>query len=331
MTVHERLDLDRAGVDLLRFIDILEVAALFEHLCARSRNVHQRDRALCGLLLAVDLDARREIAVERILHHRVVDLHAVDLGQEGGVAAVVGPVGVHHAYLGDGRVALFLIAEVGLQELEVIQIHRKTHVCQQVGERRFVHVDKAGDRRNRGRDRILDLEGRGLVHGRFARFHRVDQVAADLVHVRCGQVALKYIDFRRRNRRALTAGQQLDALRAGVRALVELAGQRLDREHGMSACRTGKVLIIAHVRHGLGKYNALGLFVSLRGKALGVVAAQVPHMGQAFDLQKVVQAGKQAARLYVKAGLFFGITTIDAHVSCPLLFSVYKIDLFYLF
>ena len=320
VAVHERLDLDRAGVDLLGFVDILEVAALFEHLGARGRNVHQRDRTLCGLFLSVDLDARRKVAVERILHHRVVDLHAVDLGQEGGVAAVVGPVGVHHAHLGDGRVALFLVAEVGLQELEIIQIHRKPHVLEQVGERSLIHIDKAGDRRDRGRDRVLDLERCRLVHRGFARLHRVDQVAADLVQICAGQLALEHIDLGRRDRRALAAGQQLDALRAGVRALVELAGQRLDREHGMSACRTGEILVIAHVRHRLGKDNALGLFIGLRGESLGIVAAQVPHMGQAFDLEQVVQAGKQAARLYVKAGLFFGITTIDAHVSCPLLF-----------
>ena len=319
VAVYERLDLDRAGVDLLGFIDVPEVAALFEHLRACGRNVHQRDRALCGLFLTIDLDARRKIAVERVLHHRVVDLCAVDLGQEGGVAAVVGPVGVHHAHLGDGRVALFLIAEIGLQKLQVIQVHCKAHVCQQGGEGGLIHVDKAGDGRDRGRDRVLDLEGRGLVHGRFARLDRVDQIAADLVHIRRGQLALEHIDLGRRDRRALAAGQQLDALGAGVRALVELAGQRLDREHGVSACRTGEVLVIALVRHRLGKYNALCLFVGFGGKAFGVVAAQVPHMGQAFDLQKVVQAGKQAARLDVKAGLFFGITTIDAHVSCPLL------------
>ena len=130
VAVHERLDLDRAGVDLLGFVDIFEVAALLEHLGTCGRNVHQCNRTLCGLFLAVDLDARRKIAVKRILHHRIVDSDTVDLGQEGGVAAVVGPVGIHHADLGDGRVALFLIAEVGLQELEVVQIHRKAHIGQ---------------------------------------------------------------------------------------------------------------------------------------------------------------------------------------------------------
>ena len=236
------------------------------------------------------------------------------------MAAVVGPVGVHHAYLGDGRVTLFLIAEVSLQELEVVQVHRKAHVLQQVGERGLVHVDKAGDRCDGGRDGVLHLEGGRLVHRRLARLDRVNQVAADFVHIRIGQFAFEHIDFRRRDCRAFAAGQQLDALRARVRALVKLAGQRLDREHGVSARRTGKVLVVAHVRHGLGKNNALGFFVGLRGESLGVVAAQVPHVGQVLNLQQVVQAGKQAARLYVKAGLFFGITTIDAHVSCPLLF-----------
>ena len=36
-------------------------------------------------------------------------------------------------------------------------------------------------------------------------------------------------------------------------------------------------------------------------------------MREVFDLQEVVQAGKQAACFDIEAGFFFGITTINAH------------------
>ena len=123
---------------------------------------------------------------------------------------------------------------------------------------------------------------------------------------------------------------QLDALGAGVRTLVELTGQRLYREDGMRACRTGEVLVVAHISHRLGENDALGLFIGLPAQALGIVTAQVPYMREVFDLEEVVQTGKQAARFDIEAGFLFGITTINAHfiVSSPL---CCKIILFYLF
>ena len=330
VAVHERLDLDGAGVDLLGLIDILQIAALFEHLGGDGTHVHQRDRALCGLLLAVDLDARGHVAVEGVLNHLVLELYVVDLGEEGGVAAVVGPVGVDHADLGDGRVALFGVAEVGLEELEVVEIHRQTHVVQHVGEGSLIHVREADNACHARRDGVLYLEGRGLVHGSLTGVDRVDEVAADLVHVRGSQLAFEDIDLRCCDGRAFAAGEQLDALGAGVRTLVELTGQRLYREDGMRACRTGEVLVVAHISHRLGENDALGLFIGLPAQTLGIVTAQVPYMREVFDLEEVVQTGKQAARFDIEAGFLFGITTINAHfiVSSPL---CCKIILFYLF
>ena len=67
------------------------------------------------------------------------------------------------------------------------------------------------------------------------------------------------IDLRCCDGRAFAAGEQLDALGAGVRTLVELTGQRLYRKDGVSAFRTGKVLVVAHISHRLGEYDALCL------------------------------------------------------------------------
>ena len=313
VTVHERLHLNGAGVDLLGLVDVLQVAALLEHLSRDRTHVHQRNRALGSLFLAVDLHTGSHVAVKCVLHHLVLELYVVDLGEEGGVAAVVGPVGIDHANLGDGRVALFGVAEVGLQELEVIQIHRQTHIMQQVRESRLVHVSKADNRCHAGRDGVLYLEGCRLSHRSLAGVYGVNQIAADLVHVLSGEFAFQNVNFSGCNGRAFAAGEQLDALCAGIGALIELTGQRLYRKDGVSAFRTGKVLVVAHISHRLGEYDAFCLLVGLRCKSLCVVAAEIAHMSQVFDFQQVVQAGEQAACFDIEAVFFLGITTIDAH------------------
>ena len=313
VAVHECFHLNGAGVDLLGLVDILQVAALFEHLSGDGAHVHQRNRALGSLFLAVDLHTGSHVAVKCILHHLVLELYVVDLGEEGGVAAVVRPVSIDHADLGDGRIALLGVAEVGLQELEVVKVHRKTHVVQQVRERTLVHVGEADNGRNAGRDSVFHLEGSRLVHRSLAGVHGVDQVAANLVHVLSGEFAFQNVDFSSGNGRAFAAGEQLDALFAGIGALIELTGQRLYRKDGVSAFRTGKVLVVAHISHRLGEYDALCLLVGLRCKSLCIVAAEIAHMSQVFDFQQVVQAGEQAACFDIEAVFFLGITTIDAH------------------
>ena len=113
-------------------------------------------------------------------------------------------------------------------------------MVQQVGEGSLVHVREADNGRNARRNGVLYLEGRGLVHGSLTGVDRVDEVAANLVHVRSGQFAFEDVDFSCCDGRAFAAGEQLDALGAGVRTLVELTGQRLYRKDGMRAFRTGK-------------------------------------------------------------------------------------------
>ena len=189
VTVHERLHLNGAGVDLLGLVDVLQVAALLEHLSRDRTHVHQRYRTLRSLFLAVDFYAGSHVAVKCVLHHLIFELYVIDLGEEGGVAAVVGPVSIDHANLGDGRVALFGVAEVGLQELEVVQIHRQTHIMQQVRESRLVHVSKADNRCHAGRDSVLYLEGCRLSHRSLAGVYGVNQIAADLVHVLSSELA----------------------------------------------------------------------------------------------------------------------------------------------
>ena len=120
LAVHLGGNVDRAGVDLLALVELGEKAAFLERLGADGRDVHERLGALGGLLEAVDLLARGEVAVIRILDGGILDADLVQMRRERRVAAVIGPVGVDNAHLGHGGVAVLFVAEIGLQGLEVV-------------------------------------------------------------------------------------------------------------------------------------------------------------------------------------------------------------------
>ena len=120
LAVHLGGNVDRAGVDLLALVELGEKAAFLERLGADGRDVHERLGALGGLLEAVDLLARGEVAVIRILDGGILDADLVQMRRERRVAAVIGPVGVDDAHLGHGGVAVLFVAEIGLQGLEVV-------------------------------------------------------------------------------------------------------------------------------------------------------------------------------------------------------------------
>ena len=145
------LDLDGAGVDLLGLVEARELARVFEPLGADGAHVHEAD----GLGVAAQLVAHLEVPVEGGLDRGVVDLHVLELGAKGGVAAVVGPVGVDHADLGDGGVAP-LAGEVVLAELDVGEVHGQAALSDERLEARLVKLAKAVEH--------LDGPGRGHIH-----------------------------------------------------------------------------------------------------------------------------------------------------------------------
>ena len=132
------LHLDGAGVDLLGFVDIGHDAGLLKVLGADGAHVHEAD----GLGVATEFVAHLHVAVEGLLHHGVIDRHVVQDGAEGGVAAVVGPVRVDHADLGDGGVAI-LIAEVLLAEGDVRLVHGKTALGNKGGKACLIELAEA--------------------------------------------------------------------------------------------------------------------------------------------------------------------------------------------
>ena len=309
LAVHVHGDVDGAGVDLLALVQVGQLAALFQHLGAQRAHVHQGLGALGGLLLAVDLHPAGEIGLIGLLHLGVVDVHRVDVGAEGGVAAVVRPVGVHQTQLGDGGVALLLVPEISLEEFQVIDVHGKAVLAQHGGKTVLVLVPEAVQRGDGGGDVIALRQRLRLVHGGLPGLHGVDEVAADLLHVRLIQLAHQDIDLGTAHQWPLTAGQQLDALGAGVRPLVKLTGQGLHSEDGVLPHDLGHLLVIERVAHRLGEHGGAALQIDWVLHAVHIVTAQDANARQGLDAQLLLQLLEHLARFHVETGALFRIAT----------------------
>ena len=148
---------------------------------------------------------------------------------------------------------------------------------------------------------MLLAQGLGLVQGGFPGFHGVDQVAFDLLQVLVRQVALQGVDAGGADQGPLTAGDHLDALGAGVGALVVLAGEGFHRQDRRACRHDRQVLIVAHVALGLGKNTAAGGGIGRLVDALGIVAVQQPQAGQICYAEGAGQILQQGFCLYIEA------------------------------
>ncbi len=305
--------MDGAGVDLLALVQLRQQAPLFQCLCADGGDVHQGLGPLGGLLLAVDLLPGGQIPPVGLLDGGVLDVDLVQVGGEGGVAAVVGPVGVHQPHLGDGGVPALRVPEVGLEEGEVVQVHGEAQLLQQGGEARPVQAGEAGEGLHHGGRVVGPGEGLRLVQRGLPALHGVDEVAPDPVQVLPGEGALQEIDLGAGYQGPLHAGHQGDALGAGVGPLVKLARQGLHRQQGVEAPGLRKGLVPGHVHLGLGEDDGLGPLEDLPAEALHVVAVEDPHAGQRRDAQKAPEIREQVLRLRRHAGALFHVYTIDHH------------------
>ena len=230
------------------------------------------------------------------------------------MAAVVGPVGVHHPDLGDGGVPALVVPEVGLEEFQVIQVHGQAQLLQQGGEPRLVQGGEAGQGLHHGRGGVVPGQGLRLLQGGLPALHRVDEVAPDLVQLLLAQPALQQVDLGVADPGPLHPGHELDALRAGVGALVELARQGLHRQQAVGVPGLGEGLVPDHVGLGLGEDHGLGPLVDLGVDVLHVVAVEDPDPRQGADAQEVPQVRQKAARLGAQPRAFFHIDPVYHHL-----------------
>ena len=223
--VHGDVHLYRAGVDFLALVQLRELPRGLQVLDGDGREVHQAD----GLLAASQGIPGFQIVLVGLLQQGVLEGHVVENGAEGGVAAVIGPVGVDHAYFRDGGVAVFLL-EIGLAEGDIVQVHGKAVVRDKVRQLVTAQAREAGQGRHLRGDVVADSEGLRHVQRRLPAFHRVNDVFFEFPDVPVRQRTIQGVDLGGADEGTLALRDDLDALGGGIRPLVKLAGQRLHGE-----------------------------------------------------------------------------------------------------
>ena len=131
----------------------------------------------------------------------------------------------------------------------------------------------------------------------------VDDVALDAGEVIGGKTAGEDDDLGGGDERAFLAGEDLDALRGGVGALVELAGEVFDGEGGLvfAEGEGGG----SQVDLGLGEDLADGLVELGVAEAVDVVALDDADGVEAGEPEGFAQVVEEVAGFSVKLGLFF--------------------------
>ena len=223
------------------------------------------------------------------------------------MTAVIGPVSVHHADLGDGGLAALIVAEIALQERQIVQIHGETELITQRIERSAVHRGEAFHGAHGGGDVILHAQRLRQLQRCLAALDGVDDILLDRGDLGIRQLALERIHARGAHERTLALRQDLHTLRSGIGALVILTGQILHGKH--------RVALRQHVRHdvelGLGQHRLDGVVKQLPADALEVIAVEQAQPRQGLNAQKCPQIPQQGARLIRQRRLLFYVYSVN--------------------
>ena len=125
LSVHLNGNDDGAGVDLIRLLLVGQKPLFLEDFGPGQSNVHQTDEFIISVLIEnpVVILILVEGLSDGLRIEAIGNLYMRQLRGEGGVAAVVGPVGVQDTDLGHGGIPLLLLGEVGLNPEKVLEGH----------------------------------------------------------------------------------------------------------------------------------------------------------------------------------------------------------------
>ena len=197
--IHLHRNDDGAGVDLLGFLHVRKLSFLLQLTHARKRQIHQADKLV--LSSREQLLSRIQIALiglfDGLAVIAVLKRHVLQLRGEGGVAAVVGPVGIQHPDLRHGRIPVLFARKIILDVRKIPEGHRQSQRIVQRLQLRLRKVCKTDQ----------DLHVRGLLingfqrirlhHARLSGIHRVDAVGFDLRKFLIGEASRDQIGGRR--------------------------------------------------------------------------------------------------------------------------------------
>ena len=124
-SVHIHRNHDAAGIDFLGLFLILQFPFRFQFSHGHQGQIHQADKLIFSSF--EDFFPIRQILLIRsddgLLVVAFLEIHLRQFCGEGGVAAVIGPVGIQHADLRHGGIPLFLSAEITMDMKEIFKGH----------------------------------------------------------------------------------------------------------------------------------------------------------------------------------------------------------------
>ena len=304
LAVMVRVHDNRAGIDLLRSVKGVELSFLTHRLHTHDRDIHQGD-------VTFRIRAVNRLAIEKIFLisrldgrtiNAVLKSHMVDGRRERRMSAMIGPIRVDHAKLGNRRRPLLYVAEIPLAENEIVKVHRQPVRHQKRRKLRLriiVEIRKDLDIRrlfHRHRQR------RRLFQGRLPTFDFIDQIGFDSVERRVRNLADKQHKRRRADNRALLLRDELHALRRRVRALVVLPRQIFDGEFPRVR-EIRQFFLVYHVHRRLRKNHVAHRFVFLVAEPLDIVAANQANRAQPHKPEALDKILRELARRDVKKTL----------------------------
>ena len=307
LPVHIDIDIDRAGVVLLRNLQIVQQPLLAEVACADRRDVHQADALVLAAQLAADPQVEGQRILDLLLDEGLLDGDALQLGREGRMAAVVAPVGIEDAQLGFIGIAP-LPAEVAHHLAQVVGIHRQPLRGAVALQRIVLHLAETFEHRDGLHLGLLHVAQHREVL--LARLDGVDVVVADLRQLLVGYPVIEEQQLRRADAHVGRRVYQPHAVHGRSGPLVELSGQVL---HGDVLAALEVARIGYRVGYHLAEDRVAALFEQLLREAEQVVDVQQAQVAQR-EVQIRVELPAQALGLNPEAGQFLNENAVVGRI-----------------
>ena len=225
---------DGACIDFFGFVQVSKLAFFTQFFHTDNCDIHQGYRALG--VFAIYAIASSHVFIVSFLYRFSIsagyNFYIFNLSHEGGVTAVVRPVGVKYANFSDGRFAIFFI-KVFLAPQQVFNAHCQAHFFAQSFCFFTGHGQETCDTCNFSRFFASAFQSFRFAPFSFASFNRVDAVCFNFSNFIFAQFTFKNINFSSCNHRTIFLGNQLNALFRKVFTLVILTGQKF---HSKCVC-----------------------------------------------------------------------------------------------
>ena len=301
---------DRAGIDLIRILLIVQQAGLLQFSGSHGRQVHQAYELI--LPVPVHLLPVFQILPERCLDRlavvAIIKRHILQLCGECGVTAVIRPVGVEHPDLCHSRIPVLLPGIVLSDEMKITVCHGQSQRIIQFPELVFFHDSESVKCPDILRLVKLLFQCLRLLKTCKSGIYRIVAVLFDCLHLFIRDSAFQHIDCGSPDQDLFIFIQETDTLDCGICPLIKLARQILNRKDSVFFLLF-KCFLIEDVYRRLCKDTCLSLFIDSIRDILHVVTYQDPDLCQSADLKVTPDLVSKILRGSCKCVLLLYINT----------------------